>query len=330
MPYTQLTSDDRYCIFHQKMASFINAEVARKLSRHRASIGRELTRFKTHPSWPAYQQYFPDGAHELAVTRRRKPRGFYWTKREPLLKYVLEGLNKDWSPEQISGRLVTDYPDDPKMRVSHTSIYRYLQVDRDAGGTLWTHLRQSTKLRRKAYGSGARRSRIPDRVSIKQRPASVETRRTAGHWEADTVLGTRGRLATFVERRSRYVLIARLPDGKAASFNQGATRVLAKLPARARKTVTADNGSEFVEHGALGRKLGFKTYFADPYSSWQRGTNENTNGLIRQYFPKKHNFAATTHQRVARIAETLNNRPRKCLAYKTPAEVLGPVLRFNL
>jgi IS30 family transposase len=330
MSYTHLTEQDRCCIYHQKMSNFTNAEVGRRIGRHRATIGRELKRFRKHPSWRYLAQYFPDGAHWLARTRRATPRGFYWTRHRPLLAYVLNALRHEWSPEQIAGRLVNDYPDDPKMRVSHTSIYNYIKSDRSQGGSLWLRLRQSTKSRRKAYGSGPRRSRIPDRISIADRPASVETRRTTGHWEADTMLGTRGRLATFVERKSRYVLIARLPDGTATSFNQGAVRLFRKLPGRACKTITADNGSEFCEHGVLARRLGFKTYFADPYSSWQRGSNENTNGLIRQYFPKKHDFATTSHQRVARIAEKLNNRPRKCLAYRTPAEVMAPVLRFKL
>lgn len=329
MSYTQLTQVDRYCIYHQKMANFSDAEVGRRLGRHRASVGRELERFKAHPSWPYCKQYFPEGAQQLAVERRSKPRGAYWVRHRPLLAYVLRALREEWSPEQISGRLATDFPDDPKMRVSHASIYRHVKADRAAGGSLWKRLRQGTKLRRKAYGSGPRRPRIPDRVPIGERPASVETRRTPGHWEADTMLGTRGRLATFVERKSRYVLIARLPDGTAASFNQGATRVFRKVPPGCRKTCTADNGSEFCEHSTLARRLGFKTYFADPYSSWQRGTNENTNGLVRQYFPKGHDFSRTSHQRVARIARKLNNRPRKCLAYRTPAEVLAPALRFK-
>jgi transposase, IS30 family len=330
MSYSHLTLRERYCIFHQQHARFSNAEIGRRTGRHRATIGRELKRFRSHPSWPYLKQYLPDGAAELARERRAKPRGFYWTRHRPLLAYVLRGLKNEWSPEQIVGRLKLDHPDDAKMRVSHASIYKYVKADRAAGGSLWKRLRQSSKTRRKAYGSGPRRSRIPDRVSIDQRPAEVENRETLGHWEADTVLGTHGRLATFVERMSRYVLIARLPDGTAVSFNQGAIRVFRKLPKHARATMTADNGSEFIEHGELARRLGFKTYFADPYSSWQRGTNENTNGLIRQYFPKRHDFGATGHQRVARIARKLNNRPRKCLAYRTPAEVLAPALRFNL
>ena len=137
-----------------------------------------------------------------------------------------------------------------------------------------------------------------------------------------------GRLATCVERKSRYVLIARLPDGRAAQFNAAAVRLFKHLPAKLRKTITTDNGSEFVEHQALASRLGFKTFFANPYSSWERGTNENTNGLIRQYVGREANLLTFSHQRVARIADKLNNRPRKCLHYRTPAEVLGPVLRL--
>ena len=329
MSFTHLNEQDRCCIFHLKMADCSDAEAARRIGRHRATVGRERQRFKKHPSWPYYRQYVPDGAQWLAGVRRSKARGAYWTRHRPLLAYVLKGLRREGSPEQIVGRLAIDHPEDPAMRVSHSSIYRYITSDRVAGGSLWKRLRQSSRIRRKAYGSGPRRSRIPDRVSISDRPASVDTRQTPGHWEADTVLGTRGRLATFVERKSRYVLIARLPDGRAVSFNQGALRVFRNVPRRSCKTMTLDNGSEFVEHTALAKRLGFKTYFADPYSSWQRGTNENTNGLIRQYFPKKHDFAATSHRRVARIANKLNNRPRKCLAYRTPAEVLAPALRFK-
>ena len=329
MSYQHLSEQDRICIFHQKHSDFSNAEVARRIKRHRATVGRELKRFRKHPSWPYYKQYLPDGAQDLAHQRRAKPRGPYWIKHRPRLAYVLRGLHKRWSPEQISGRIREDFPDDAKMRVSHTSIYDYIQADRKSGGSLWKYLRQSHKKRRKTYGTAPRRSHIPDRISIDQRPREVESRSTVGHWEADTVLGKRGRLATFVERKSRYVVIARLPDGRAASFNAGAIRCFKKIPKHVRKTMTADNGSEFVEHGRLARRLGFKTYFADPYSSWQRGTNENTNGLIRQYLPKQCDLGTTTYQRVARIAAALNNRPRKCLHYRTPAEVFGVVLHFN-
>jgi IS30 family transposase len=132
-----------------------------------------------------------------------------------------------------------------------------------------------------------------------------------------------------VDRSSRYVLIGRMPDGTAVQFNAASMRCFRKMPVEYRRTLTADNGSEFVEHQALGARLGFRTFFADPYSSWQRGTNENTNGLIRQYVPKRSDFSSLSHQRVARIERSLNNRPRKCLGYRTPAEVLGLALRLK-
>lgn len=328
MAYTHLTQQDRFCIFHQQMCDFTKAEMARRLGRHRATIGRELKRFRRHPSWPYYRQYYPEGAHQMAAERRARPRGFRWTKHRPLLAFVKKQLRQEWSPDQIAGTLPLLYPDDERMRVSHESIYRYIKADRLGGGSLWKRLRQNTKIRRKAYGSGARRCRIPDRVGIENRPPQVEARKQSGHWEADTMLGSKGRLGTAVERKSRYVIIARLPDGRACEFNAAAIRHFKKIPKAQRKTLTTDNGSEFIEHKTLSSRLGFKTFFADPFASWQRGSNENTNGLIRQYFPKGTDFSKVSYQRVAKIAMKLNNRPRKCLGYKTPAEVLGPVLRL--
>lgn len=328
MSYTHLSEHERYCIFHQQMCSFSNAEMGRRLKRHRATIGRELKRFHRHPSWPAYRQYFPDGADRLAQQRRAQQRGFRWTRHRPLLAYVLRKLRQEWSPQQIAGRIRRDFPDDKKMRVSHQSIYQYIKADRREGGSLWKRLRQSHKLRRKPYGAGPRRCRIPERIGIEQRPPQVQSRRQIGHWEADTMLGSKGRLATCVERKSRFVLISRLPNGRAIEFNAAAIRCFKKIPRRWRQTLTTDNGSEFIEHQALASRLGFKTFFANPYCSWERGTNENTNGLIRQYLPKHVDLSQVSYQRVARIAAKLNNRPRQCLGYRTPAEVLGPVLRL--
>jgi IS30 family transposase len=311
------------------MMDISDAELGRRIGRHRATIRRELKRFRRHPSWPYYRTYFPDGAHTLARETRSRPRGIRWIRHRPLLAYVKRRLREEWSPEQIAGRLKKDFPTDKKMRVSHQSIYNYIQADRKSGGSLWKRLRQSSRIRRKAYGSGPRRQRIPNRVGIDQRPKEVESRKILGHWEGDTMLGQgKARLATCVERKSRYVIIARMPDGTACQFNEATIKKLKKISPSQRKTLTTDNGSEFIEHQTLGHRLGFKTYFADPFSSWQRGTNENTNGLIRQYFPKGTAFSEISHQRVARVAMKLNNRPRKCLGYKTPAEVLGPVLRF--
>jgi IS30 family transposase len=328
MSYTHLSEPERVCIFHQRMIDLSNAEIGRRLQRHRATIGRELKRFHQHPGWPYYHQYFPDAADHLARQRRARPRGFRWTRHRPLLAYVLRKLRQEWSPQQIAGRLRLDFPADKRMRVSHASIYRYVRADRRAGGSLWKRLRQGFKLRRKPYGTGPRRCRIPDRVGIEQRPLEAQSRKRKGHWEADTMLARNGRLATCVERKSRYVVIARLSDGRAVEFNAAAIRCFKKIPRRWRKTITTDNGSEFVEHKQLGSRLGFKTFFANPYSSWERGSNENTNGLIRQYLPRDTDLSHLSYQRVARIAARLNNRPRKCLGYRTPAEVLGPVLRL--
>lgn len=328
MSYTHLTLEDRICIYHQQNAKFTRAEMARRLDRHRSSIGRELVRFRKHPSWPYYKQYMPDSADTMAVETRGKSRGPRWTRHKPLLDFVLAGLGKEWSPEQIAGRLGDQFPDDAKMRVSHPTIYKYITADRAAGGSLWKGLRQSTKLRRKTYGSGKRRSRIPERVGIEKRPLEVEDRKQAGHWEADTMIARNGRLATAVERTSRYVVIARLPNGRAIEFNTAAIRLFKKFPKVLRKTFTTDNGSEFIEHQTLAKRLGFKTFFANPYSSWERGTNENTNGLIRQYVPRETDLKEMSCQQVARITKKLNNRPRKCLNYRTPAEVLRPLLRL--
>ena len=144
MSYTHLTEQERVCIFHQQMCEFSHAEIGRRLNRHRATIGRELKRFRKHPGWAYFRQYFPDSADHLARQRRSRPRGLRWTKHRPLLAYVLRKLRQEWSPEQISGRIKEDFPDDPRMRVSHPSLYRYLQADRKAGGSLWKRLRQAT------------------------------------------------------------------------------------------------------------------------------------------------------------------------------------------
>jgi IS30 family transposase len=329
MPYAHLSEHERVCIFHQRNADFSFAQCGRRLGRHRGTVAREVRRFRKAPIWPYFQIYLPDHAHRLARTTRSGKRGFRWTGHGPLLAYVKEKLAAKWSPEQIAGRLPLDHPGDAAMRVSHTSVYRWVKADRQAGGDHWKHLRQSHRRRRKAYGSGPRRGRIPGRVGIAERPAQAERRRQVGHWESDTVLGKRGRLATHVDRTSRYLLLARMDGGTAGQFNAASIRRFKTIPACGRRTLTADNGSEFTGHQHLGKRLGLKTFFADPYSSWQRGTNENTNGLLRQYLPKGCDMAAVSHRRVAIIERAMNNRPRKCLAYRTPAEVMSRALRLK-
>ena len=209
MSYTHLSEHDRVCIFYNHDMGPSHAEVARRIGRHRATVGRELKRFRKAPIWPYYHHYLPDHAQRLAQERRRRPRGVRWTRHRSLLAHVKQKLLEQWSPEQIAGRLRLDFPDDTEMRLSHSSIYRWLRADRDAGGDWWKHLRQSQKKRRKRYGSGPRKSRIPDRVNIDQRPPQANDRSEPGHWEADTVLGKNGRLATHVEREKGPGFVAR-------------------------------------------------------------------------------------------------------------------------
>ena len=244
----------------------------------------------------------------------------------PLARYVKEKLAEEWSPQQISQKLKLDYPGERAMQISHPCIYDWVDADRRYGGIYYKHLRQSNRKRRRRYGSSWKTGQIKDRVGIEHRPVQVDQKQRVGDWESDTIVGThvRGpRLATHVERKTRYVKIVRLPDGRAASFNRGTRRALARISAAARLTMTTDNGKEFARFKELEKSLGLRVYFAHPYTSWERGLNENTNGLIRQYFPKKTDFRKISHHAVAEVERKLNNRPRKCLGYRTPAEVLA-------
>jgi len=236
---------------------------------------------------------------------------------------VKRKLKADWSPEIIADKLKIDFPDDDEMRVSHETVYRWIYLDAKEGGTLYHHLRRRRKRRRrqKRYGSGRRF--IPGRVSISQRPDIVETRERFGDWEGDTIEGKKstGYMVTHVERRSRFLIAAKLPDKKAASLTLESVKAFWRVPKNMRKTLTVDNGKEFARFKELENKTGLTVYFADPYSAWQRGTNENTNGLLRQYFPKGTDFKKVTEEDLAIAVKKLNHRPRKCLGYQSPHEV---------
>jgi len=237
---------------------------------------------------------------------------------------VKKKLREGWSPEQITGRMANDFTEDESMRISHETIDAWISADKRGGGEYWKCLRRSGRKRRKRYGSGSKRGKIAGRVGIGKRPQIIEQRSRLGDWESDTVegKGKSGYLVTHVGRKSRYVVAARIDDKRAESFNRGTKRAFRWIPACSRKTMTADNGKEFSQFKELERLLGVDVYFADPYSSWQRGTCENTNGLLREYFPKTMNLLTVSHQRVAAVVRRLNNRPRKCLGYRTPREVL--------
>jgi IS30 family transposase len=322
MSYTHLTERERYVLGHQNMAGWTLLRMSESIGRCKGTLSRELRRNECE----VYETYDSYSAGGIASRRRSSSRGPVKMNHPPLASYVMRGLGQQWSPQQISQRLKLDHPLDAKMRISHPCIYQWIRRDRESGGIHYKDLRQSNRKRRKRYGSSLKTGQIKDRVGIEQRPVEVGLKQRVGDWESDTIVGTHTRgpkLATHVERKTRYVKIARISDGRARSFNKGTRRALAKICTAARLTMTTDNGKEFALFKELEKSLGLKVYFAHPYTSWERGLNENTNGLIRQYFPKRTDFANVSHQAIAKVEQKLNNRPRKCLGYRTPEEVLA-------
>ena len=249
-----------------------------------------------------------------------------------LVHYVKYKLAEDWSPEQIASRLTVDYPNSKTMRIFHETIYQWVYSDAMNGGDLYTHLRRHHKRRRKQRRYGSCRGLIPGRVSISKRPEAVDNRKRFGDWEGDTLEGAKGSggMASHVERKSRYLVTAKLSDKTAETMTIASAKAFRRVPKVMRKTLTVDNGKEFAYFKQLEKKTGFSIYFADPYSAWQRGSNENTNGLIRQYFPKGTNFKDITNKDLALVVKKLNHRPRKSLNYQTPHEVFYSAIRGAL
>ena len=250
----------------------------------------------------------------------------------PIFYFRMTRLRRDWSPEQIAGRLRRDHGPDRRMRISHETIYQWIYRDAEDDGTLFDHLRRRHRRRRKQGRYGAGRGLIPGRVSIAERPAIVQRRARFGDWEGDTLEGARskGGIASLVERKSRYVLAAPLCDKSAAVMAAQAGKALKWLPRCMRQTLTVDNGKEFAAFRTIEKQTGVNVYFADPYSAWQRGCNENTNGLLRQYFPKGSDLSGLNRFALASAVKRLNHRPRKCLGYQSPHEVLSTAVRGAL
>jgi IS30 family transposase len=307
--YTQLTQSQRYQIYALMKAGHNQTDIALIIGVHKSTICRELQRNS------GLRGYRPQQAQRLCLNRHAsKARACI----DPNHWRVIRGLlRQDWSPEQISLWL-TNQAD---FRVSHESIYQYILADKRAGGLLFMHLR-CQKQRRKRYGCYSRRGQIPNQVSIDQRPAIVDARCRFGDWELDTVIGKHHRqaLVTLVERKSKLTLIAKVRKKTAEAVSEAIIRLLKPLSHWVH-TLTADNGREFAMHKKIARALDAKFYFAHPYASWERGLNENTNGLIRQYFPKQHDFTSITQHQIERVMNKLNNRPRKTLGIKTPNQV---------
>ena len=310
MSYTQLTQTQRYQIYKMKKAGYSQAEMAAELHCHKSTISRELKRNA------GTKGYRPLQAHERALSRRCLG---HWTRiQQTTWKQIELLLREQWSPVQIHQRLLAE----KQPSVSHEWIYQYIYADRLTGGTLYRHLRSQRK-HRKRHRRHARRAQIPNRTSIEKRPKIVASKKRIGDWEIDTIVGARhrGGLISCVERKSKLTLLCKIETKGALEVKRKLVELL-KPWADQVLTCTVDNGKEFCEHRAIAALLNTRIYFAHPYASWERGLNENTNGLVRQYFAKKTDFSKVTEAEVKCVQAKLNNRPRKTLGFRTPYEVI--------
>jgi transposase, IS30 family len=309
MNYRQLARQQRYQINILKRAGHNQTFIAKLIGCHKSTISRELRRNRGQKG---YRHHQADGlAYDRQCEAYRSRISWQtWQQVEQLLL-------QDWSPEQISGRLKLA----KQPSVSHEWIYLYIYADKRRGGTLHQHLR-SQKKQRKRYSGYIRRGQIPNRTSIDKRPKIVARKGRFGDWEADTIVGARhqGGILSVVERKSKLTRLRKLATKAAAEMKDQSIALLAPLASRVH-TITVDNGKEFCEHELIATGLQARVYFAHPYASWERGLNENTNGLVRQYFPKKYEFARITAKDLQQVEDLLNNRPRKTLGYRTPNEV---------
>lgn len=319
MKHTKLQPEER-----DKIAIWLSSgkkirEIARMLKRSPSTISDEIRR----NSWKGTYV----SIHAQAKSEKRKSASIqhHQLKNKSIYSYTMKKLRSGWSPEQIAGRLRLRHPDNSYWHIHHETIYRFIYSKKNKEKKLWEYLPRKQKRRKKQNGRSCHRSRIPDRVSIHQRPESVEGRKEFGHWEGDSIVGKahKNGLHTEVERKSRYFQAIKIDRVGADETVSAQREIFDKYPERAKKTTTLDNGKEFVKHA----EFDLDTYFADPYSSWQRGSNEYHNGLIRRYLPKKTDFNLVTQQELDEIIEEINNRPRKCLGFKTPTEVFEEELQ---
>jgi IS30 family transposase len=306
--YKQLTQEQRYQIYALMKMGHYQTEIAKCIGVDKSTISRELKR--NH----GQRGYRPKQAHNLAMSRRKQGQRRIQAETWALIEAK---IRLDWSPEQISGWLQKHHG----IQVSHEWIYQYILSDKQAGGDLHKHLRCQKK-RRKRYGSHDRRGKLPNRVSIDERPKIVDQHKRIGDWEVDTIVGRRHHQAivTLTERKSRFALLRKVEQRKADLVSEAVIDLLQPVADRSH-TITGDNGKEFAEHERIADELGIDFFFAHPYAAWERGANENMNGLVRQYIPKNRDLVSVTDDELLKIISKLNHRPRKCLDFRTPFEV---------
>ena len=305
MKYNHLSQNERYQIFALMKAGLNQTQVALTLGRSKSTISREIQRNSGLKGYRPKQATLKSEVRALGSRNAKKVS-------VDTLKSAFDLVRQEWSPEQIAGT----------MNISHETVYRHVYADKDCGGKLFMHLR-SQKKRRKRYASGRqRRGQIPNRRSIHERPAVVDLRLEVGHWEGDTVIGARHKQAivTLVERKSGYAKLFKVKNKTAELVSAAMIKSLKPFDGLV-DTITLDNGKEFADHQRVDLELGSTIYFADPFASWQRGTNENFNGLLRQYIPKDRPLSTVTQEELKMIENKLNHRPRKSLGFKTPHEV---------
>ena len=311
MTYKHLSQAERYQIHALMKTGHDQSQIAKLLDRHKSTISRELSRNT------GSRGYRPKQACEMSADRaqhsRNAPTVEPWVREAACALLCIQ-----WSPEQIASQLP----------ISHETVYQHVYADKAQGGTLWKHLR-CQKQKRKRYASGRdRRGQIPNRRPLSERPLHIEARRQVGHWECDTVIGAshKGAVVTMVERKSGYAVMAKVEKKTSELVSSAIVDKLQPMAARV-KTLTFDNGKEFAGHAHIDQQLQSTAYFARPFASWERGSNENLNGLLRQYVPKKRAMSTVSDEEIRMIQNRLNNRPRKRLGFKTPAEVFHQSLK---
>ena len=329
LTYTRLTFNDREEISRGLWHNEKLIEIAKRLGRQASTISREVSRHGGR------KQYRARKASEQAYFSRKLKRTVPKIELVPALKsYILTGLRQQWSPQQISNRLREEYPSEQTMQISHESIYTYIYIlpRGELKKELISYLRQKRKLRENRRGKHAeeKRGKIPDMLSIEERPAEVADRSVPGHWESDLIMG-KGNLSaigTIVERTTRTLILVHLGAKKdATSVRLAFARELKSLPTQMKLSMTHDQGREMIQHKLFTKQTKIKVYFAHPHSPWERGTNENTNGLLRQYFPKGMDLSKVTRKELKFVQDRLNGRPRKALGYWTPYERFAELLR---
>ncbi|MCP4651411.1 MAG: IS30 family transposase [PVC group bacterium] len=294
-------------------------EIARELCRSKSTVSREIKRNSGKTGYRITK------AQRKSDKRRRESKQPYKMTVPGIKNYVKSKLALQWSPEQIANSISKKSPNDNTLRITHETIYAWIRLDKASGGEWYKELRQSSRKRRKRYGSGtSKRGQIKNAKDIEQRPDIVDTRTRGGDWESDTIEGAKGTgyVATHVCRKSKYVVLAKLPTKAAATFNNRTAKAFNRHGDLHRHTFTFDRGKEFAAHEQFERKMECMVYFAKPYHAWQRGTNENTNGLLRQYLPKGIDFGTISNKYLKHVEKLLNTRPRKTLGYQTPYNVM--------